>query len=66
MAASAAPNHPGQGVLVRHNLSVGSVTRLEGPASPAQAQLQDLQNELKRRLQADGGAPPAGSIPGEF
>lgn len=66
VAASAAPSHPGQGVLVRHNLSVGSVTRLEGPASPAQAQLQDLQNELKRRLQADSGAPPAGSVPGEF
>ena len=66
VAASSAPGHPGQGVLVRHNLSVGSVARLEGPASPTQAQLQDLQNELKRRLQADSGAPPAGSVPGEF
>lgn len=66
VAASAVPSHPGQGVLVRHNLSVGSVTRLEGPASPTQAQLQDLQSELKRRLHADSGAPPAGSIPGEF
>ncbi|CAB5719898.1 Uncharacterized protein conserved in bacteria [Delftia tsuruhatensis] len=56
----------GQGVLVRHNLSVGSVTRLEGPASPTQAQLQDLQHELKRRLQADASAPPAGSVPAEF
>jgi lipoprotein-anchoring transpeptidase ErfK/SrfK len=65
VAASTAAASQG-GVLVRHNLSVGSVTRLEGPASPTQAQLQDLQSELKRRLQADSAAPPAGYVPAEF
>lgn len=55
------------GVLVRHNLSVGAVTRLESAESaPTQAQLRLLQDELRQRLHADSSAPPAGAVPGEF
>jgi lipoprotein-anchoring transpeptidase ErfK/SrfK/ketosteroid isomerase-like protein len=65
--APAAAGGARTGVLVKHNLSVGAVTRLEATqASPSQIQLQALQDELKRRLHADSASPPAGAIPSDF
>lgn len=55
------------GVLVKHNVSVGTVTRLESAEpAPTQTQLRLLQDELRQRLHADSAAPPAGAVPGEF